>query len=461
MSKFKFVTLSILGILTLGLVSGCGPKEDIPTEFSRTNPRIIDEISLESEPVKLKKPFTILTEEGETPEELKYENATLNTNEFENLYEAIRIAGQNATNSNKLQVQDANFTQVFIRQRASNWFVFDGHDYIGTDASKGAKEYIDANSDAYAITGSGSQYAYLGREDYVSEMSLQENKLELNAGAYNYMFSKNGVGQGENQTNINGFSYVDATVRLSEMKYRPSTDGDGWNAYIFINLGAGISADLGLIGNLMGDTVQWRLFRNCQSQTHSSQGFLTFPDLGTVTESTHYDPTTGEYSGFDDLHFEVVGLSYGWILNITNLRTGQVFTLNDLHYEEDGTTPLVENSEQCYFTVLVASSYCPVVGTVWNWDCGASTTNVLWENITMQRYVDDNIETYRNATEDKKVLFTPDSEYLRDGYSQGAFAASFEFGTYEEDGTYASGATYQKGDHYLSQTVSYTNPWEE
>ena len=277
MSKFKFITLSILGILTLGLVSGCGPKEDIPTEFSRTNPRIINEISLESEPVKLKKPFIILTEEGETPEELQYENVTLNTNEFENLYEAIRIAGQNATNSNKLQVQDANFTQVFIRQRASNWFVFDGHDYVGTDASKGAKEYIDANSDAYAITGSGSQYAYLGREDYVSEMSLQENKLELNAGAYNYMFSKNGVGQGENQTNINGFSYVDATVRLSEMKYRPSTDGDGWNAYIFINLGAGISADLGLIGNLMGDTVQWRLFRNCQSQTHGSQGFHLFP----------------------------------------------------------------------------------------------------------------------------------------------------------------------------------------
>ena len=179
MSKFKFITLSILGILTIGLVSGCGPKEDIPTEFSRTNPRIIDEISLESEPVKLKKPFTILTEEGETPEELKYESVTLNTNEFENLYEAIRIAGQNATNSNKLQVQDANFTQVFIRQRASNWFVFDGHDYVGTDASKGAKEYIDANSAAYAITGSGSQYAYLGREDYVSEMSLQENKLEL------------------------------------------------------------------------------------------------------------------------------------------------------------------------------------------------------------------------------------------------------------------------------------------
>ena len=81
--------------------------------------------------------------------------------------------------------------------------------------------------------------------------------------------------------------------------------------------------------------------------------------------------------------------------------------------------------------------------------------------LVQQTFYDDNIETYRNATEDKIVLFTPDSEYLRDGYSQGAFAASFEFGTYEEDGTYASGAAYQKGDHYLSQTVSYTNPWEE
>ena len=77
----------------------------------------------------------------------------------------------------------------------------------------------------------------------------------------------------------------------------------------------------------------------------------------------------------------------------------------------------------------------------------------------MQRYVDDNIETYRNADDSLKYKFTPDSDYLRDGYSQGAFAASHEFGVYEEDGVYASGATYKKGDTYLSQSVSYTNPW--
>ncbi|MBO8428123.1 MAG: hypothetical protein IAC58_06245 [Firmicutes bacterium] len=464
--KKKVFKLSLYSLILLGgLVTSCNKDDNNPGgdngEYSATNPRIIDNIEVDSEPIKLKAPFTVLDEEGNKPEELEYNNVVLDSNVFDNLYEAIRIAGMNGSNSKPLQVQDSNFTQVFIRQRASNWFVFDGHDYVGTDASGAATEYIDSHKNSYAITGTGSQYARLGRSDYTTNMELNESKLELNAGAYNYMFSKNGVGAGENGNNINGFSYVTANVRLSEMKYRPSADGDGWNAYIFINLGCGIGSDLGLIGNLMGSTVQYRLFRNCQSRTHGTQGFLTFPDLGIVTQSTKYDPSTGEYSGFDDLRFEVCGLTNGWILNITNLRTNQTFTLSDLHYESDGVTPVNENVEPCYYTALIASSYCPVVGNVWNWDCGASMTNVIWENIEMQRYVDDNIETYRNATSDKIISFTPGSEYMRDGYSQGAFASYHEFGVYEEKGTYASGNTYEAGDTYLSQSVSYTNPWEE
>ena len=298
-----------------------------------------------------------------------------------------------------------------------------------------------------------------------AELISQKDKLEddnyvQSYARNNYMFSKNGVGAGESGQNLNGFSYVTATVRMSEMRYRPASDGDGWNAYIFINLRAGIISDLGLIGNLMSDnTVQWRLVRNCTSTSHGTAGFLTFPEKGIVDQSTKYDAETGEYYGFDDLYFEACGLSNGWLLNITNLRTGQTYSLDERHYQSDGVTPLVENPDSIYYQALIASSYCPVVGNVWNWDCGAATTNVLWENITMQRYVDDNIETYRNADDSLKYKFTPDSDYLRDGYSQGAFAASHEFGVYEEDGVYASGATYKKGDTYLSQSVSYTNPW--
>lgn len=471
MKHKRFLSILSLSFLATCSLASCGggdepgpgPNPDpdpTPTEPTVENPLVVDEITADSEGIKLVAPFTIYTEDGGTPEELEYNTETFDSNVFENMYEAIRVAGANSTNANKLQVQDANHTQIFIRQKASNRFVFDGHDYVGTDSQTACKEYIDSHPDAYGIYGQGSGYAYLGREDYVDEMELSETQLELNAGAYNYMFSKSGVGAGESGQNLNGFSYVTATVRMSEMRYRPASDGDGWNAYIFINLRAGIISDLGLIGNLMSDnTVQWRLVRNCTSTSHGTAGFLTFPEKGIVNQSTKYDAETGEYYGFDDLYFEVCGLSNGWLLNITNLRTGQTYSLDERHYQSDGVTPLVENPDSIYYQALIASSYCPVVGNVWNWDCGAATTNVLWENITMKRYVDDNIETYRNADDSLKYKFTPDSDYLRDGYSQGAFAASHEFGVYEEDGVYASGATYKKGDTYLSQSVSYTNPW--
>ena len=111
-----------------------------------------------------------------------------------------------------------------------------------------------------------------------------------------------------------------------------------------------------------------------------------------------------------------------------------------------------------YYRVLVASSYCPVVGNVWNWDCGAKTENVVWDNIKISRSIGDDITEYRKDST-IKYDFYPDTDLLRDGYSQGAFASSFEYGTRKEDGKYKSGNTYKKGDKYLIQNVCYTNKW--
>jgi len=436
-------------------------------EASVTNPIIIDGVDLDSVATKLSKPFYIYEEDGSTPTNLEYDNKSLSSNEFDNLYMAIRVAGLNSSTKRKLQVQDSNFVQVFIKQKTSKWFVFNGHDYVGTELQKKAKLYVEANENAYAIGGDGSSYKRLGRSDYSENMELYDASLEYNAGAYNYMFSKTGVAQGENGSNLNGFSYAKATVRLSEMTYRASQDGTAWNAYIFFNIASVNHSDLGLIGGVSGDTLTWRLFRSCGSSSHGSAGFTVTQPMGTyVTSTTKYNyvdyngKKVKEFYGCDDLEFEAVGYSYGWILNITNLATGKVYSINDLHYNDDGTK-LVENEEanNCYYRVLVASSYCPVVGNVWNWDSGASTHNVIWDNIKIARYIDDDIESYRKDDVEFFELY-PDSELLRDGYSQGAFASSFEYKTHESDGTYKSGNSYKKGDKYLSLSVDYTNEWE-
>lgn len=460
MKRINLLRSSFLFLLFPFFLTSCGGNTtETPKEYSATNPRTIKEVNLDSEPVELVAPFTVLTETGETPEELEYKYQNLDENVFDNMYLAIRIAAENSTTKNKLQVQDANFTQIFIRQKASEYHLFDGDKYVGTDGSVPCKEYVASHKNAYAISGEGSGYKLLGRDDYVENMDLNETVLEYNAGAYNYMFTKSGVGMGENGTNLNGFSYASAIVRLSETKYKPTKDGDGWNAYIFLNVASQIHSDLGLIGILTGSKVEFRLFRNCNSTSHggSGAGFYVYHDK-IATASTSYDSATGEYYGMDDLKFEAIGLSNGFVFNVTNLRTNEVFSFEDLHYQADGVTPLVENSADnaCYYRALVAASYCPVVGNVWNFECGAAMTNVLWENIMLARYNNDDISYYQSE-DCLKYEFTPESEYFRDGYSQGAYASYHEFGVYEEDGTHPSGATYKKGQHYLSQSVDYNS----
>ncbi|MCQ2742056.1 MAG: hypothetical protein MJ239_01990 [Bacilli bacterium] len=472
----KYRKLLLLAPLTILVACGQGggntsaiSSQQTVESTSVTNPVIIELKSASQEPVELVAPFTIYTPDGETPVLTTDKTGQKTSNiptQYDNLYAAIRVAGSNATSKNALQVQDANNVQVFKRAKVSQCYVFDGDKYVGTSGQSTAKAYCTAHPTAYAVNGNASDYYYLGRHDMVEGQSVKEDVLETNAGAYNYMFSKGGSG-GKDY----GYRYATADVHLSETTYRVGEDESTWNAYIFINMHEHILSDLGLIGTLRGNEVRWYLVRNCSSAMHTAgtssiehdAKFFVYQDTTKypnciVTKSTKYDATTKTYSGFDDLHFEAFTQNDGWTLNITNLRTGVVSTIED-HHTQDGHA-LEENTSPNTGRALIAASYCPVIGNIWNWDSGAALNNVVWDNISLKKaIVDDSgvinndIEAYRNETVSYPLY--PGEDAYRDGYSQGGYKASHEFGTRQEGGEYKSGIKYTAGQKYLSFSVDY------
>lgn len=458
------ISLSIIGL------TGCNnnnetPSEETIIEYSRSNPMTAELNGEDSPTIPLVGPFTILDADGNDvvleKDEDGYSFGTVPST-YDNMYKAIRIAGANSTGSNPLQVQDSNFVQIFKRVKRSQTYVFNGHDYVGTALESPAKQYCLSHKDAYAINGLGSDYYYLGRDDYGDPSIANEETLETFSGAYNYMFSKAG------DAGKTGFSYATATVRLSETVYAPANDGGQWNAYIFINFSNGLIVDLGLIGGFNPNTkvCQWKLVRNCSSKEHTvgtggsenTARFYVYHDK-VVTESKYYNEETRECTGFDDLQFECFMRSDGWTTNITNLTTGVVYSFEDNHTDAQGN-PLIENASTQFGRVLLAASYCPVTANVWNWDCGAKLTNVLFENVLITRRIVgenmDNIEAYRDESLEREEFY-PDTPNFHYGYSQGGFRASYEFGTHEEDGTYKSGATYKKGSKYIIYNVDYND----
>ena len=421
--------------------------------FSRNNPEIFT--SLQDAPRNLKAPFTILNADG------TFFNQTLEDSSYDNMYLAIRTAGQNSNTRNRLQVQDANFLQIFTFQKASLYFIFDGDDYVGTSSLADCEAYGETHPNSYSISGTASEYKHLGRIDMPGSVSFDESELETSSGSYNYMFSDSGVTP---EGTLNGFSYATCDVRLSEATYKRSEDGNVWNAYIFINLAANIHSDLGLIGtyNANRNAIDWKMTRNCNSSQHTAgtssverdAKFYVYQDM-VVTSMDNYDQASKEYSGADDLHFEAVGLSDGWILNVTNLKTKEVFSFTDRHTDTQGN-PLIENGEgkTQYFRALLAASYCPVVASVWNARCGAALRDVTFDHVELSRYIDDNIESYRQDGI-KRYEFYPETEVFNHGYAQGADNASFDYGIRTEDGTYKSGNTYAKGDRFISFSCYY------
>lgn len=464
----KITTLLLLAIPCFALAScnssaGEEKPQPEPEEPSVANPTVV-EYKENNEGIDLVAPYTIYNESGE--------EVTLSTwpdpefkpkeivNTYDDLYRAIRVAGANSTTSKPLQVLDANFVQVFKRAKKTDNYLFQGKKYFGFAGQKTAKTFCLNHESSYAINGTGSDYYYLSRSDMVEKQTVTEESLEMFAGAYNYMFSNNG--------HSTGLIYASADVHLSECVYRPATDGNTWNAYIFINIAQGINADLGLIGTYNGTdhVCYWKLVRNCSSTYHATgtssiekdARFYVYQDM-IATQSTKYNFETGECSGFDDLHFECLGQSWGWTLKVTNLRTNVTLTAIDHHHNADETDKTDDVTPQ-FGRTLIAASYCPVTLGVWNWDCGAKCTGVTWDHILTASALSgedrDNIEAYRDESVLKYELY-PGSEIFREGYAQGNYRSSHSFGVREKDGTYPSGIAYHAGEHYMIYNVNYND----
>lgn len=466
LKTFSLLATSLL-IVSCGGVSSETPTTENPTsistseqtsevdKYTRSNPEVL--VGLENKPRALVAPFVILNEDGS---ELVKEGVTTS---FDNWYQAIRIAGQYTKSSQKLQVQDSNCLQIFIQQKASIYFVFTGEKYIGYSDKVSSEAYCKTDVYSYAIAGSGSGFKYLGRRNYEGSNEFTEVELETFSGGYNYMFSKTGVGLTEMK---NGYSYVTCNVRLSEATYKLTTDGTGWNAYIFINLKANLNSDLGLIGSYNSNLKQidWKMVRNCSSKQHTSgtstnekdAKFYVYHDK-IVTSMKTYNEETKEFSGADDLKFEAIGLSDGWILNITNLRTNVVNSFEDRHTENvDGAdVQLAENKgSEVYFRALLAVSFCPVVANVWNARCGAALRNVVYDEVLISRYIDDNVDSYR-AKDVARYEFYPEEDVFDHGYSQCGDCSNYFYGKHKKDGQYKSGSDYQTNDKYISFSSYY------
>lgn len=362
---------------------------------------------------------------------------------FDNMFEAIRSAGANSTSSNKMYVKDGNDLQIFQRQSNSNYWCYDGLNFVGSKPSAQALEWGKNKERCYIVNGRGTGYTMVGTKYYENTDTSQEIPLELTSGAYNYMYTKSGEMAG-GQWVQPGYGYMECYVRLSEATYVATKDSGQWNAYIFINGAGGMSCDLGLIGVVREEGVlTWALVRNCQHPDHNALG-NNFLVLGwdPVTTMT-LDPETGVYTGGDDLFFQCWQTVDGWKLNITNLSNNKVFTIDEYHQS------MFKNSTQ-YFRFLLAASYCPVELNVWNARSGASLRNVVYDGIKVARYEADN-EYDPSSYED----FYPGSENMLYGFSQGADCASMIYEAHETDGTYKSGNAYTAGEKFLSFSCYY------
>ena len=364
--------------------------------------------------------------------------------EFDNMFDAIREVGKNGTNDNIMSVKDKEGLLVFEYQKSSSkYWCYDGTNVVGIKSMKDAMKWGETRSKCYVINGKGTSYMLVGAKYYENSDMSQDIPLELNTGAYNYMFSKGGK-MVNGQWDSLGYGYLECNVRLSEATYTETIATDGaWNVYIFLNAGAGTTSDLGLIGVVRDGKVVFALVRNCGHESHKAMndGFKVFSwDPVTTME---YDEEKGVFCGADDLKFQCWQTIDGWKMDITNLTTKKVYTINEKH------TGMFEDKAQ-YMRFLLAASYVPVVGDVWNARNQASLRNVVFDNVYISRFNPTN-----EYTADTFEEFYPGSENMNYGFSQGGDCASMICDTYDQDGTYLSGETYTKGQRYFSYSVYY------
>lgn len=366
---------------------------------------------------------------------------------FDSMFDAIRTAGENSSSSNKMYIKDGNELLIFKRQNNSNYWCYDGTNYVGSKKESEALEWGQTRKKCYIVNGKGTGYAFIGASYYENSDMSQDIPLEKTSGAYNYMYSKSGVLSGGKWVK-QGYGYMECFVRLSEATYTVPTDGSAWNAYIFINGSGGITCDLGLIGVVREPGVlTFALVRNCGHRDHANDektygASFTVLNWNPVTTMT-LETKTNVYKGADDLFFQCWQTIDGWILKITNLKTNKVFTINETHKD------MFKDCTQ-YFRFLLAASYCPVTLNVWNARSNASLRNVVFDNINIARYNETN--EYDSSSFEE---FYPGTDNMIYGFSQGADCASMIYGTHESDGTYNSGNTYTMGQKFLSFSCYY------
>ena len=128
-------------------------------------------------------------------------------------------------------------------------------------------------------------------------------------------------------------------------------------------------------------------------------------------------------------------------MDITNLTTGKVYTIEEKH------SGMFEDKAQ-YMRFLLAASYVPEVGDIWNARNQGSLRNVIFDNVYVARFNPTNV-----YTEDMFEEFYPGTPNMHYGFSQGGDCASMIYETYKEDGTYLSGQAYKKGEKFISFSV--------
>lgn len=408
-------------------------------------------------------PYTIYNADGTVSDDPKLGGE----NSFDNMFVAIKKCGSIATSKNKTYVEDANGTLVFQRQGNTKCWVYDGtHIVSGEMTVSEGKEYAESHPRAYVVNGQGTGYVALGEIQFTDNRGVEG---ELISGAYTYLFTPQGCSSGEEWSG-HSYAYGSAYVRLSECTYKDISEfgGGSWNAYVFFNISSSAyNCDLG-IGTYGGGKGEWKITQNCSHLSHDSgtavcEGFYIDAN-GNVTHDEAYAELAasnkfmvwqnyvvtkmtrdenGVYSGADDLFLEAYAHENGWYLCVTNLRTNEKWGYTHTH-EGMNTT------QSDYMRVLLAASYCPVDGNLWNARDGGFLKNVVFEDVKVAKYQADG--EYDDV---EKETFFFGEDTIFNGFTQGADCAYLAYGTTDVAGVWASGLDKLVGTNWFSFSSYY------
>ena len=375
-------------------------------------------------------PYTVYNEDGTLVE----------TNIY--LTYALRSAGEVSSNSNKCYVLDGNGLKIFERTSKSTYYCYDGTNYVGAKSRTEALKWMETREKSYLVDGFATAYQATGTAYYPGSETASNPYLELNAGAYNYMFTKTGVFE-NNQFVENGYGYMECTVNLKDATYKPTEDPGRWNAFIFLHGRSNHYADLGLRGVINEENeMVWELFRGCSHQDHvddpDTYGIKwSMVDEEPVTKMI-YNEEKGYYEGKDNLFMQLWMSTDGWTLKVTNLTNNKVYTVVDQHKD-------MMKGQEGYFQLLLAASYCPAVQNIWNNRCGAALRNVCYTNVKVARYNESNTST-RDMLEDFDPLVN-----MSYGFSQAADGASMIYGINQHGEKMISFSCYYDGGSHFDE----------